>query len=209
MEKLKSMKETLMAQAQSQMGNLQNVDAKELGEVIDMIKDLEEAIYYCTIVKAMEEKEEKPPMYYTMPSMDYSRDMDRYYGKMYYDGNSGGSSGAGTGGNGGRSYVEYNYPRYYQDGNRQSRGESRGYSEREYPLLEMRDNREGRSPMSRKSYMESKEMHHDKTKKIQELEKYMQELSTDIVEMIEDASPEEKQMLHKKMTALTSKIEQI
>ena len=73
----------------------------------------------------------------------------------------------------------------------------------------MRDNREGRSPMSRKSYMESKEMHHDKTKKIQELEKYMQELSTDIVEMIEDASPEEKQMLHKKMTALTSKIEQI
>lgn len=209
MEMLKSMKSTLMAQAQSQMGNLQNVDAKELGEVIDMIKDLEEAIYYCTIVKAMEEKEEKPAMYYTMPSMDYGRDMDRYYGKMYYDGNGGSTSGASAGGNGGRSFTEYSYPRYYQDGNRQSMGESRNYMEREYAPFEMRDSREGRSPMSRRSYMESKEMHHDKTKKIQELEKYMQELSTDVVEMIEDASPEEKQMLHKKLTALTSKIEQL
>ena len=51
MERLKSMKDCLMAQAQSQMGNLHQVDAKELGEVVDMIKDLEEAIYYCTITK--------------------------------------------------------------------------------------------------------------------------------------------------------------
>ena len=34
--------------------NLENVNTKELGEVIDMIKDLEEAIYYATITKAME-----------------------------------------------------------------------------------------------------------------------------------------------------------
>lgn len=206
MEMLKNMKTTLMAQAQAQMGNLQSVDAKELGEVIDMIKDLEEAIYYCTIVKAMEEKEEKPAMYYTTPSFDYNRDMDRYYGKMYYNGS--GNSSSGTSGNGGstRSYLEYNYPRYYQDGNNQSSGESRNYMEMP---IELRDRREGRSPVSRRSYMEAKEMHHDKSKKIQELEKYMQELATDVVEMIEDASPEEKQMLHKKMTALTQKIEQI
>lgn len=37
----------------------------------------------------------------------------------------------------------------------------------------------------------------------------MQELSEDIVEMIEGASPEEKQMLEKKMTHLTSKIAQL
>ena len=55
MKQLETMKEQLMACAQGQMGNLQNVDAKELGEVIDMIKDLEEAIYYCTITKAMNE----------------------------------------------------------------------------------------------------------------------------------------------------------
>jgi hypothetical protein len=38
------------------MENLDCVDAKELGEVIDMIKDIEEAIYYCTVTAAMVEK---------------------------------------------------------------------------------------------------------------------------------------------------------
>jgi hypothetical protein len=32
---------------------LSEVDTKELGEAIDMIKDLEEAIYYCTVTEAM------------------------------------------------------------------------------------------------------------------------------------------------------------
>ena len=48
MDKYKSMKDTLVAQVQTQLGNLENVDAKELGEVVDMIKDLEEAMYYCS-----------------------------------------------------------------------------------------------------------------------------------------------------------------
>ena len=49
-------------------------------------------------------------------------------------------------------------------------------------------------------------MHHDKSKKMKELETYMRELSDDIVEMIEDASPEEKQILQQKLDALISKI---
>ena len=49
MEKFKMMKETLMSQIYAQMGNLQNVDTKELGEAIDMTKDLEEAMYYCSL----------------------------------------------------------------------------------------------------------------------------------------------------------------
>ena len=82
------------------------------------------------------------------------------------------------------------------DGNRMSRGmESIG-----------RDRREGRSPMSRRSYMESKEMHQDKNYQLKELENYMKELSSDITEMIADASPEEKQLLKQKMTTLMSKI---
>jgi DNA topoisomerase VI subunit B len=85
-------------------------------------------------------------------------------------------------------------------------GHMRKYSEREMPV-EFRDVREGRSPSSRRMYMESKELHHDKAKKMKELEKYMQELTLDIAEMIEDSSPEEKQLLHKKITALASKIE--
>jgi hypothetical protein len=40
------------------MGDLKKVDTKELGEVIDMIKDLAETMYYCEIYKQMEEKQE-------------------------------------------------------------------------------------------------------------------------------------------------------
>lgn len=91
MERLKSMKESLMSCAESQMMNLQSVDAEELGEVIDMIKDLEEAIYYCTITKAMNENKEKTTEhhhYYTekviYPNDENNRDMDKEWGKMYY-----------------------------------------------------------------------------------------------------------------------------
>ena len=54
-EKLNLIKETLACAAEAQMQNLESVDAKELGEVIDIIKDIEETIYYCTVTKAMEE----------------------------------------------------------------------------------------------------------------------------------------------------------
>ena len=39
-----------------------------------------------------------------------------------------------------------------------------------------------------------------------ELDKYMQELSQDVVEMIEKATPEEKQLLQQKLTMLASKV---
>lgn len=177
MERLKNMKETLMNCVQNQMGgNLQGVDSKELGEAVDMIKDLSEAIYYCSITDAMEErqKEEKyshynERMYY--PPVYYNDDRRR----MYYDGRRGG---------------DY-YPTHIDD--------------HSYPT-EIRDYREGRSPITRRNYMESKELHHDKAKQMKELEKYMSELTQDILEMISDASPEEKMILSQKMTTLAEKI---
>lgn len=119
MEKLKMMKDCLMTQAQAQMGNLEKVDAHELGEVVDMIKDLEEAMYYCSIVKAMEEKESA------------------------WENNS--------------SIMYYTEGKYHKE---------------------------------------------------KDLEKYLQELATDISEIITTATPEEKQMLHRKLAALTTKVEQ-
>lgn len=198
MDQLKTMKEQLVSQVQAQMGNLAAVDAKELGEVVDMIKDLEEAIYYCTIVDAMKEKEKDPQhlMYYTpyYPKSPYDdmmynvyRDMDRDYGKMYYtDGGRAQGGGNMNGNNSGRTA-------YYRE------------PEDIYPM-KIHDFREGRSPMSRKNYMESKEMHKDKNTQMQELEKYMRELSQDLTEMIQDASPEEKQLLHQKILTLAEKI---
>lgn len=193
MERLKHIKETLTAQIQSQMANLHCVDAKELGEVIDMVKDLEEAMYYCTITEAMNKKDDgqhyyQTPMYYTPP--------------MYYDGREGngnGNQGGRTPGNGsnGRSYYD---DRYYPPGGMVGH-------DREYPM-ELRDHREGRSPKTRKMYMQSKSMHHDKSVQMQELEQYMKELSQDITEMISGSSPEEKQLLKTKLTTLVSKIDQ-
>ena len=112
----------------------------------------------------------------------YNREIDKNNGRMYYDGNghmNGGTTGGGT----------------------------RNYREREY-MMPMRDSREGRSPISRRMYMETKEMHMDKAASMKELEKYVQELTHDIVEMIEDASPEEKQYLEKRVAALANKIGQ-
>lgn len=77
--------------------------------------------------------------------------------------------------------------------------------EREYPI-KIYDSREGKSPERRRMYMESKELHHDQAKKLKELEEYMQELNADILEMIEGASQEEKQLLQKKIALLATKI---
>ena len=56
-EALKTMKEQFMSCVQGQLGDISRVDAKELGEAVDMIKDLSESIYYCTITEAMEKSE--------------------------------------------------------------------------------------------------------------------------------------------------------
>ena len=66
-EKLKSIQECLASAAEALVYDLENVDAQELGEVIDIIKDIEETIYYCTITKAMKEgseNQEPGVMYY-------------------------------------------------------------------------------------------------------------------------------------------------
>lgn len=59
MEKIMIMKEELIDLAHEQFTDLSCVNTKELGEVIDMIKDLSEAMYYCSFVenKATKEKQ--------------------------------------------------------------------------------------------------------------------------------------------------------
>lgn len=204
MEKLKRLKEMLMDGVASEAGKgLHAINKEELGEAIDMIKDIEEIIYYCSITKAMEEKEKENeymqkhnyssmnyPMYYNGGG---SRNYDGMENRMWYNGGS--SSYANNGGN------------TSSGGNNARGGGSRGYSDGWVMApFDARDYREGRSYMTRKNYMEGKEMHHDKAKQMQELDKYVQELTDDVLEMIHDASPEEKVALSQKMTTLASKI---
>ena len=208
-KRLQHMKESLVSCVENQLTHLESVDTKELGEAIDMIKDLEEAIYYCTITKAMNKKGEEKEEYY---SQKQYRDIDRRIGRMYYEdprymgdndtyrqyssndrqSNSGSSSG-----NSNNSSSSQG----------QSGGSSRQYSEKEYDI--MRDRREGKSPMSRRTYMEAKESHSDKAHQMKELENYMQELTQDVVEMVEGASAEEKQYLSKRVAALANKLAQL
>lgn len=185
MDQLKTLKEQFLAQVQGQMGNLAKVDTKEMGEVIDIIKDLSEASYYCAVTEAMkeakEDKEKYPQMYYT-PYLPYEKS---YVHNPYID----------------RDMDIREGRRYYGEGMPDSQGGVRNYSRETYPMA-IRDYREGRSPMVRKNYMESKELHMDKSKQMKELEEYMKELSTDISEMIEIATPEEKQILKQKLAQL-------
>lgn len=175
MEELKRIKEQLIGQVQAQMSNLPCVDAQELGEVIDMIKDLEEAMYYCTIIEAMEANEEYSTTHY----------YDDKYSKKYP-----------------KTKKTVHHP--IEDDI-----EEWDYYEREYEPILTRDSREGKSPQRRKMYMESKALHKDKTTQLKELDKYIQDLSSDIVEMIEDASDDERAYLEKKISALATKIGQM
>lgn len=205
MEQLKAIKEQITSLVQGQLANVQNVDTKELGEAIDMIKDLAEATYYCSITEAMEEGKEEQKKgntyYYTTPMMMPYDDYEM--GRMYYGGRgSGSSSGSGSGNSGGgRSYYSTYNPV------KGGMGSEHYYTERPMSMdMFQRDPLEGRSPRMRKMYMESQKMHDLPAKKEENLENYMTELSKDITEMIKEATPEEKQILQQKLTTLSSKI---
>ena len=179
-EKLEWMKECLLCSVENQLCHLDEVDTAELGDAIDMIKDLEEAIYYSTVTEAMNKQGKE--MHMNMKNSDHHQKPED--DRMYYDG-----------------YPMY-YGMYYADDGHVNSGNGTSNTN-------SRDEREGRSPMSRRMYMEAKHMNKDKATQLRELEKYMQELSQDITDMIADASPEEKQYLEKKITALASKIGQM
>ena len=231
-DRLKHMKETLMCAVEMQLCNLGEVDTEELGEAIDMIKDLEEAIYYCTVTEAMSHS--KPEMEFEMKEggeQQHYREGGggnrRYYEgsrsyrpynedqMMYAEGNrrrrADGTFYAEAGGRnyseGGSSYRDGGNSSSYRDGGSSSSYQDSGMSYSDGTMW--RDEREGRSYNNRRMYMEAKDMKKDKATQLRELEKYMQELSTDITEMISDASADEKSYLEKKISALAAKIGQM
>ena len=152
--RLKWMEEALADTIEMQFCNLDAVCTKELGEAVDMIKDLEKAIYYRTITEAMNAEKAATAHSWKMEE-SHDRSMD------------------------------------------------------EMKIKEEWDEWLGHSPHGRKRYLEAREHGKDKATQLRELEKYIQELSSDIAEMIDDASPEEKAYLEKKMIALATKIGQM
>lgn len=204
---------------------VENVDTKEMGEVVDIIKDLAEAMYYRTLVVAMEDSE-------------YGEDYDEYGpmedGRRGYRGQprskSSGrymSRGDGRRSNRGRRgyeeiMVDYEMtpdmyrmysPEYYRD---MDRMDGKMYytaatSNQMSDSSMTRDSREGRNGQSRKSYMESKEMHksntpEDKEAKRKELDKWMTDIGSDIKELVHDMSAEEKTTAKQKLTNLANSL---
>ena len=220
MEQLKMMKERLVGCVEKQIsGNLEYANAEELGEAVDMIKDLSEAIYYCTITEAMDDKSQQAKGGHYPVSHYYGENMREYpmydYPMMYA------SNGSQSGMNSSSGSRNYTPMLYSSDGNRQSYGESRNYTPMmyasnggstsymyhspEYGYPHMNPELEGRSPMARRRYMDGKRQN-DKQTQMKELEQYTQELANDLTDMIKEASTEEKQLLQQKISLLASKI---
>lgn len=138
--KLIKIAECLICEVDKQMDHLDCVDTKELGEAIDMIKDLSKAIYYDVVTEAMLEVDE----------------LD---------------------------------------------------SESVHEEKKVHHMKEEHKEMSaHKSYLEAKAKNADKAILMKELEKYMQEIASCVLDIVKDASPEEKQYLNKKITALANRI---
>lgn len=193
---------------------VENVNTEEMSEAVDMIKDLCEAEYKAVIVKSMKKADEEEE--------EYNKELLRALKDEY--GEEGGR----------RYYDEYRYAngRFAPKG----RGIRRGYTEPPYyhmpvnynDMEYMRDMDKSQGKMyysepiaphvsesnydrAKRHYTETKEMHkgtstEDKEHKMKALDMYIRELSGDISELLNDMTPDERNLLRTKMSNLASKL---
>lgn len=178
------------------------VNTKELGEVIDMLKDLAEvkkdkaeADYYYALIEAMENSQ-------------YGEDYD-YRGRMGYSNNNR------MGYNQGMMYEQQMQPdmMYYggSNGNRggnyrggNSQGSRRGYSNVQGSNSGRGSSRYG---YSHDEFMEAKEMYRgndpeSKQKRMELLDDYLEDLTDSAKELVNDMTPEEKQTWKVKLSKI-------
>ena len=186
---------------------IENVDTCEMGKVVDMMKDLSEAMYYRTLTKAMQESDTEE----IMEMFDkYGDDGKRYYDMWRYKSGRFAPKGRGTR----RGYDEPPYyrmnpdmykehtPEYYRDVDREN---GRLYFSEPITM-------ESRYDKAKRGYEESKMTHKENTPehkqaKMKDLEAYLKELSEDVTQLLSDATPEERAMVRGKMQVLTQKIQ--
>ena len=192
MERLKSIKSTLVSLVETQLGDVEHTDAKELGEVVDMIKDLEEAMYYCAIVEAMEKSKEegedgRSRMGYTdhFPHGEYNWDTMDWRPYFYYTQSGRGSANQYGGSNSGSTSTRMGYS---EDGMSNNQGGSGSSGQTAYyggPTYYYTENK----PMS-----------------INDVSKYLSELKDNLPHMMEKASPEDKKMISEKLQQINTKV---
>ena len=181
---------------------INSIDTNEMGEVIDMYKDLMkakkdyyESKYYMQIVEAMEEYDEgedSEHRYYGGRGRSRMRDSKgRYISR--------------------RGYKEM-FPMYDdhswtidRDMDREEHGRMY-YTEPKHETPHQRDMREGSSGIARKGYVEAKQLNKPESDTKMELETYMRELGSDMTEIINKATPGEKTMLKQKLMELANRV---
>ena len=186
---------------------IENVDTCEMGKVVDMMKDLSEAMYYRTLTKAMQESDTEE----IMEMFDkYGDDGKRYYDMWRYKSGRFAPKGRGTR----RGYEE---PPYYHMTPDQYKEHDPEY----WRDLDRKDGKmyytepitmESRYDKAKRGYEESKMTHKENTPehkqaKMKNLESYLKELSEDVTQLLSDATPEERAMVRGKMQVLTQKIQ--
>lgn len=204
-ERVCSVKDKAISLVETQLnGNIENVDAKELGEVADIAKDFAEimklcceAEYYYKVTEAMDEGSDEEKKYYLnkyIPEYEgkfytpmYARQRDSRGRYMYtepemmvhddrYD----------------DAYRNRMYYSSMTDGGRSNTG--------------MHNAMDGRSYISRRGYMEAKERHADEKTKVDEIKKWASDFTEDVAEMLKDASAEERKVLKQHLNDLVTKI---
>lgn len=214
-KRIHEMLECITEKALNEMGKgVESINTEEFSMVTDMIKDLCEAEYKAVIVKSMKKADEEEEEY----NKELLRALKDEYGEE----------------SGRRYYDEYRYAngRFAPKG----RGIRRGYTEPPYyhmpvnynDMEYMRDMDKGRGKMyysepiaphvsesnydrAKRHYTETKEMHkgastEDKEHKMKALDMYIRELSGDISELLNDMTPDERNLLRTKMSNLASKL---
>lgn len=174
MDNIKHMKTMLESAIYAEMNKgIDRANTDELGKAIDMLKDITETLYYCSIVKSMEDSETESKEYrkYYTPAMtpEIYRDVDRRTnGRMYY------------------TETESTESDMMQKDN-------------EMPMNGSKSDR------YRTDYMKSKRSG-DTSNRMVHLDNYAKMLTEDVMEMLRDATENEKTLIRSKMSALASKI---
>ena len=191
---------------------IENIDTAEMGQVVDMMKDLSEAMYYRELTKAMQKFDAED----VMEMLDSYGDGRKFYDHYRYADGRFAPKGRGTYRRG------YEEPPYYhmttemyrnmENYRDMDRGSGRMYYTEPSMNYDSGSHMESRYDMAKRNYTESKELHRgntaeDKEHKMKELEKYMREIGSDIAEVISDASSEEKALLKQKLQVIMQKIQ--
>lgn len=201
-ERIHSMLEKLTECALSQMERgIECVDTCEMGQVVDMIKDLCEAEYHAKVTKAMEKYANEEIL---EKWEAYSGDGRRHYDNYRYKSGRFAPKGSGR-----RGYIDYpvydDYDGYdpmstyyrERDIDRESKGK----------MYYTEPQNESKLEVARRHYTEGREAHkantpEDKQEKLNMLDGYLTELKEDTKMLITDMTPEERTMTKQKMQGI-------